>query len=218
MRLGYPQEVMAIKESSDELNSTVDMPAADLSRSPANRTLKDYVALALSSCGVGYLPLAPGTWGSLVGIGFYLLVWGLGQRFLFANAAIHRFSLLEVYTPEIALMLTLIFVVSLSGVWAASRAERLFQRKDPGTVVIDEVAGQMIALLPGPFFLHTWWSIASAFLFFRAYDIWKPYPIRRLEMLDSGLGIMADDILAGIYALIANTIVISLYLLFFPRG
>jgi phosphatidylglycerophosphatase A len=129
-----------------------------------------------------------------------------------------RFSLVEVEIPQLAFMLIVIFLVSMAGIWAASQAERLAQRKDPGIVVIDEVAGQMIALLPGPFYVHTWWSIISAFVLFRAFDIWKPYPIRRLEKLESGLGIMADDIVAGIYAVIVNTALVSAYLLFFPGG
>jgi phosphatidylglycerophosphatase A len=82
-------------------------------------------------------------------------------------------------------------------------------------VVIDEVAGQMIALLSGPFWLPTWWSILSGFILFRLFDIWKPYPIRRLESLESGLGIMADDVVAGVYALIVNSALISLYLILF---
>jgi len=209
---------MAIKESSDELNPTAVAPAAIVTRSGSNRTARDYFALAVSTCGVGYLPIAPGTWGSLLGVVFYLLLWSLSQRVLFANAAMRRFSLVEVEIPQLAFMLIVIFLVSMAGIWAASQAERLAQRKDPGIVVIDEVAGQMIALLPGPFYVHTWWSIISAFVLFRAFDIWKPYPIRRLEKLESGLGIMADDIVAGIYAVIVNTALVSAYLLFFPGG
>jgi phosphatidylglycerophosphatase A len=70
--------------------------------------------------------------------------------------------------------------------------------------------------LSGPFWLHTWWSIFTAFLLFRAFDIWKPYPIRKLEDLETGLGIMADDLAAGAYALIVNSVLISAYLLLFP--
>ena len=103
------------------------------------------------------------------------------------------------------------------GIWAGSRAERLLQKKDPSMVVVDEVAGQMIAMLSVPAFLSGWWAVLSAFLLFRLFDIWKPYPIRRLEALESGLGIMADDVLAGIYALIANSIFITAMLLLMTR-
>jgi phosphatidylglycerophosphatase A len=71
----------------------------------------------------------------------------------------------------------------------------------------------MIALLSVPAFFPGWLPILSAFLLFRLFDIWKPYPIRRLEALESGLGIMADDVLAGVYALIVNSILISGFLL-----
>jgi phosphatidylglycerophosphatase A len=182
------------------------------------RRVSDYLALAIATCGVGYLPLAPGTWGSLVGVGLYLFLWGVAQSVLFTNAGLHRFTLLEIWTPAMTFMLLSILFVSLAGIWAASRTEKLFRRKDPSVVVIDEVSGQMIALLSGPFWLHTWWSIISAFLLFRAFDIWKPYPIRQFEGLESGLGIMADDIGAGVYALIANSVLITSYLLFFQGG
>src|SRR5204862_4281903 len=113
----------------------------------------------------------------------------------------------------LAAMLLLILNVSMAGIWAATRAEKATQKKDPSIVVIDEVAGQMIALLSGPFWMQTWWSVLSAFILFRLFDIWKPYPIRRLEALESGLGIMADDVLAGLYAVIVNSVLITGYLL-----
>jgi phosphatidylglycerophosphatase A len=201
-----------IKESSDELNPTVAIPATEVP-APKRRSASDYVALAIATCGVGYLPVAPGTLGSLVGAGLYLSVWGWFYGLLEANAQRTGSNLLYVFTPQLAFMLLITFVTTMVGIWAATRTERVLQRKDPSVVVIDEVAGQMIALLSGPFWLHTWWSILSAFLLFRLFDIWKPYPIRRLEALESGLGIMADDVLAGVYALIANSILISIYLL-----
>jgi phosphatidylglycerophosphatase A len=202
---------MSIKESSDELNPAVAIPAIEV---PAQqrRTATDYLALALATCGVGYFPIAPGTLGALVGVAVYLGVWSGLYAVLETSALRARLSLLYVFSPQFAVMLLLIFLVTMIGVWAATRAEKLLQRKDPSVVVIDEVAGQMIALLSGPFWLPTWWSVLSACILFRAFDIWKPYPIRRLEGLESGLGIMADDVLAGIYALIVNAVLIATYL------
>src|SRR5206468_1400107 len=182
--------------------------------SKRKRSALDYIALAVATCGVGYLPIAPGTLGALVGVALYLPIHAWSYRLLETNAVRHRLSLIEVFTPHMALMLVVIFVVTMAGIWAATRAEKVVQKKDPSIVVIDEVAGQMIALLSGPFWLPTWWSILSAFILFRLFDIWKPYPIRRLEALESGLGIMADDVVAGAYALIVNSILISVYLLF----
>ena len=156
--------------------------------------------------------------GSLVGVGLFLFLSNAAERVLSTNLAVKRLTLLHVWTPQMAFMLVVIFVVTMAGIWAGSRAEKLLQRKDPQIVVIDEVAGQMIALLSGPFWVHTWWSVFTAFLLFRAFDIWKPYPIRRLEGLESGLGIMLDDVAAGAYALIVNSVLISGYLLIFPSS
>jgi phosphatidylglycerophosphatase A len=189
-----------IKESSDELNPAVI--AAD--RIPAGprpaRSAKDYLALTIATCGVGYLPLAPGTWGSLVGIGLYFLV----RRALVSALAVspelglNTFGLFYVVAAFEILFVT---ALSLVGFWSASRTEQLSEKKDPGKVVIDEVAGQFIALIPVPFVLGTaWWTVIVAFILFRFFDIVKPYPARKLESLPGGLGIMADDLVAGIYA------------------
>jgi len=207
----------AIKESSDELNPTLNVSAKPIPPAKVRRTFVDYLALAIATCGVGYFPVAPGTLGSLVGVGLYLSVWAWLYDVLVANATRGRLNLLYMFTPQLAAMLVLIFIITAVGIWAATRAERLLQRKDPSAVVIDEVAGQMIALLSGPFWIGTWWSILSAFILFRLFDIWKPYPIRRLEALESGLGIMADDVLAGIYALVVNSVLIAAFLLIFSR-
>jgi len=208
---------MRTKESSDELEPDVVTGAA-ISSMPKRKTAGDYLALTISTCGVGYFPIAPGTMGSLVGVALYLTLWAGSYHVLEANALVKRLTLLHVWTPQMAFMLVVIFVVTMAGIWAATRAETLFRKEDPSEVVIDEVAGQMIALLSGPFWLHTWWSILTAFLLFRAFDIWKPYPIRKLEDLETGLGIMADDLAAGVYALIVNSILISAYLLLFPAS
>ena len=120
----------------------------------------DYLALAIATCGVGYLPLMPGTFGSLVGVGIFLLL----SR-----------------TPT-GLVVS-ILAVTFAGIWAGSRTEERAGRKDPGKVVVDEVAGQLIATLPLAFFKQ--WSIAAvmvSFVLFRFFDIVKPYPANRFRI------------------------------------
>jgi phosphatidylglycerophosphatase A len=201
----------SVKESSDEFNPPVVTSGALIARHRRSRTLKDYLALALSTWGVGYIPLAPGTFGSIVGVGLYLLMQSASAR-AFAFAATRGWSMEVLARFGTTLMLLFVAALTLVGIWAATRAEKLLGRKDPGVVVVDEVAGQLIAFLFVPINAG-WWVIITGFLMFRLFDIWKPYPIRRLESLESGLGIMADDVLAGIYAAILLSLVTSSYTL-----
>ena len=169
---------MSLKESSDELNPTVAVPADAIPAPKRTYGGLDYLALAISTWGVGYLPLMPGTFGSLVGIGVFLLLGSL--------------------LPQ----LVGVVVITFAGIWAASRTERNLRLKDPGKVVVDEVAGQMIALLPLSFLAvgPAKSGVIVSFILFRLFDIFKPYPARRFERLRGGLGIMADDLVAGLYA------------------
>ena len=182
------------KETSDTLNPAA-MEAAHVVVAPSKRTGADYVALGVATCGVGLIPFAPGTWGSAVGVCLYLLIraYGFGGGGAGVASAETNAALLT------SLLLVVIIAVSLAGAWAATRCERLVRRKDPGVVVIDEVAGQLITFLFVPWGAGPW-AVAAGFLAFRLFDIWKPYPINRLEALESGLGVMADDVLAGAYA------------------
>ena len=183
--------VMKVKDSSDEFNSSSTLAT----RSTKPKSLTDYLALAIATCGVGYLPLAPGTWGSLVGVAIYLLI-----RSSVASTS-------EFFTIESVLIIAVTFI----GIWAASRTEKLSGRKDPGKVVVDEVAGQLIALLPIlPGFDIGWPGILAAFLLFRLFDIIKPFPARRFERFKAGMGIMCDDLVAGVYAAVGTAIIIEL--------
>ena len=194
---------MAIKESSDELNSPVVTTGVGIARPSGKRSLKDYLALAIGTCGVGYFPIAPGTWGSAVGVGIYLILhWAVAKP----SGMTGHINSQILFT---ALLLIVALVISMAGIWAATQVERLQARKDPGVVVIDEVAGQLITFLFIPVFSQ-WWLIVTGFFMFRLFDIWKPYPIRRLEALESGLGIMADDVLAGLYAASAVSLILLL--------
>ncbi|MDQ2937076.1 MAG: phosphatidylglycerophosphatase A [Acidobacteriota bacterium] len=191
---------MVIKESSDELNPAVVITCAPVAHPRAARSPKDYLALTIATCGVGYLPLAPGTWGSLIGVGLYLLFRGTLLNGLNGMARLGYWPQSQISYAFVVFQLLGIFIITLVGVWAASRTEKLSGNKDPGKVVIDEVAGQLIALTAIPIGLESWWLILVAFLLFRFFDIIKPYPARQLESLEAGLGIMSDDIVAGMYA------------------
>jgi phosphatidylglycerophosphatase A len=197
-----------MKESSDELNPPRITRGAGITRATGKKSPGDYFALAFATWGVGYSPVAPGTCGSIVGVGLYLLVRQASAR-VFAFATARGWSDESFHTT---FMLLLIAILASIGVWAASRAEKLLGRKDPGAVVVDEVVGQMIAFVFVPFNAGVW-TIITGFIAFRLFDIWKPYPIRHLEALKGGLGIMADDVLAGIYAAILMSLLTSIHLL-----
>lgn len=200
---------MSVKESSDELNPTV-ISADVVGTTTRDRSSRDYLALAIATCGVGYIPLAPGTFGSLVGVGLWVLLRSLFFSFLSLMAGRSDLNLLHITYSLVALELTVAILVAMAGTWAASRVEKLHGVKDPGKVVIDEVAGQLIALAAVPLVVGSWWTIVAAFLLFRFFDIVKPYPARRLESLHGGLGIMADDVVAGAYAAVAVALMVSL--------
>jgi phosphatidylglycerophosphatase A len=87
----------------------------------------------------------------------------------------------------------------VGGIWASHRVEEVLGRKDPGVIVIDEVAGMMVAVLLVP---HTPGVLLCAFLLFRLFDIWKPFPARESQALRGGLGVVVDDLIAGAYALV----------------
>lgn len=198
---------MAIKESSDELNPSVVEGGVVTTPAPA-RTPKDYLALAIATCGVGFIPIAPGTFGSVVGIGAWAIVRGGVLAILWPLAGRNNLNLLHISSGLIAAELVAVILITLAGIWAASRVERMHGAKDPQKVVIDEVAGQFIALIAVPLEFQTWWTIIVAFLLFRFFDIVKPYPARKFEDLHGGLGIMADDLVAGVYAAIGVAVAV----------
>ena len=140
-----------------------------------NEGSRPVIPLAIATVlGVGYVPYASGTFGSAVG----LIVWAV----LPASAAVH------------AVTIALIFAI---GSWSGSIAERHFGTVDPGAVVIDEVLGMLITLFMNPV---GWIGAVAGFLLFRATDVIKPFPANRLERLPGGIGVMADDAMAAVYA------------------
>ena len=134
----------------------------------------------------GYFPFAPGTAGTLVGMAVYVIEYLIfGENCWIANAVV------------LVLMLYPSIVVSDYG-------EKFFSKKDPPQVVIDEIIGYWISVLIFPF---DWHIAVLAFIIFRIIDILKPFPAKRLQKLKGGLGIMVDDVVAGIYT---NLIIIGL--------
>jgi len=141
-----------------------------------------WARLAATLFGVGRLRPGPGTWGSLATV---LIWWWLSFRI--APRA----------QPFAAVLLALVAI--LIGIPAATRVARAVQLKDPQFVVIDEVAGQLITMIAVPV---SWKSLLAGFILFRGFDTVKPPPARQLEQLPEGLGIVMDDVAAGLYALL----------------
>jgi phosphatidylglycerophosphatase A len=96
-------------------------------------------------------------------------------------------------------LLVAFVAVTAVGIWAAARVERVLGAKDPGLIVIDEVAGMMLAVLLLP---RTIPVLITAFFLFRLFDVWKPFPAHESQALAGGLGVMLDDLVAGLYALV----------------
>jgi phosphatidylglycerophosphatase A len=152
-----------------------DGPAAPLKPAPL------WATLVATFFGAGRLQPGPGTWASLATV----ILWAL------ASSQIPLAS--RTWATIVAAA-----VVTLIGIPAATRVARSSGLKDPQFVVIDEVAGQLVTLIAVPL---GWKSFLAGLILFRVFDIWKPFPIRRLERLPEGAGIVVDDLGAGLYAL-----------------
>lgn len=152
--------------------SAMGVPPSRLLRHPHG-----WLALGLGS---GLAPFAPGTFGSLVAVLLWVVFVEFGQ-------------------PDLMTRLVALGVAVAVCTWSAQWASRRLQRKDPGCIVSDELAGQWLTLLCVPD-AWPWWL--AAFALFRLFDITKPWPMRQLERLPGGIGIVADDLAAGAYAAI----------------
>jgi phosphatidylglycerophosphatase A len=140
---------------------------------------------------LGWLPVAPGTWGSALAAGVFALLLSL-----------------DIAGGSVAAVLTgLALVGAVACVTCTPAVEAARGKTDPGEIVMDEVAGQAVALLPTLLVLpaeavvkHIWFAALLGFILFRIFDIVKPWPIRKLERLPGGWGVLCDDLLAGVYA------------------
>jgi phosphatidylglycerophosphatase A len=148
----------------------------------------DFLVKAISTVFfIGYLPLIPGTFGSIAGVGLFCLLKS---------------------TAWVTYFLFILGIILL-GLITSGRTEKLLNKKDPGCIVIDEVVGMLIALsfIPDDFRI-----IFLAFLIFRILDTLKPFPAGRLQHLRGSVGVLADDIIAGIYTNIVLLLILRLYL------
>jgi phosphatidylglycerophosphatase A len=146
------------------------------------------LALVLSSCfGLGLIPVAQGTFGTLAAIPL-------------AIALSHLSPVAGAYV---------LFFFTLVAIWASERSSRALGKSDPAEVVIDETAGQLLTLFLLP---ATGFNLCLGFVLFRLFDILKPYPIRRLERIGGGPGVVLDDLLAGIYANLCIRLVTLVFL------
>jgi phosphatidylglycerophosphatase A len=158
-------------------NSSSDVAGQSNSRSEAPL----WATLVATFFGAGRLKPGPGTWGSLATV----IVWWLASSYI--PAASRSWATIAAAAA-----------VTLIGIPAATLAARASASKDPQFVVIDEVAGQLVTLIAVPL---AWKTFLAGFILFRVFDILKPFPIRRLERLPGGTGIVVDDLGAGLYAL-----------------
>ena len=152
-----------------------------------------WATLVATFFGIGRMRPGPGTWGSAAA----MLLWA---------------ALAYELPPSLRLptVIALAILVTLIGIPAATLVSRASGKKDPQFVVIDEVAGQLIALIAAPL---SWKTFLAGFILFRGFDIVKPPPVRQLEKLPEGTGIVIDDVAAGIYALAVMQILLHLGLL-----
>jgi len=170
-------------------SDTAEIRASRLRHPPYPR----WAFLVASAFGIGRLWPAPGTWGSLAAV---LIWWGLSPMI----------------PPRLqpGALVSLIAIAVVLGVPAATRVSRATGVTDPQHVVIDELAGQWTTLLLAPV---SWKTLLTGFILFRGFDILKPPPVRQLERLRAGFGIVADDLGAGVYALIGMQLLLHFKLL-----
>lgn len=148
--------------------------------------------LLATSLGVGFLPVAPGTWGALLAIVLWL------PLFIWAEPAV---------TFWVTLAAAIAYAVA--GTWASSVSET-YWGKDPVAACADETVGQWISLLPLSYYgidVEPWWMILVSLALFRFFDIFKPLGIRSMEKLPRGYGMMADDILAAVYSVVVLVVI-----------
>lgn len=167
------------------------------------RTFSEELILLLAQgLGTGRIPFAPGTWGSVLGLGWFALLLLPQNIWIFLLGQIGSFIL---------------------SIWVCGKAEKILGQSDPGSVVLDEIVAIPLCftlpiLLSGNnllginhfFGAHTWWLGILGFALFRLFDIWKPWPIYQSQRLSGGLGVTIDDLLAGVWSSCVLSVIIYL--------
>ena len=206
LRRGMEEFIKAARKVNEEIHHTVDLPSSQSHLQPdENRARKDEVSLWLAQgFDIGRIPVAPGTFGSLVGVLWFALLMVPGSLWLFVIGTLVGLAASVKYCGE---------------------AERILGESDPGSVVLDEIAAIPICFLPWvllelwrlksmppveAFFSgHGLWMTVSIYLLFRVFDIWKPWPVRQSQSLPGGWGVTADDILAAIYVAMVSLLFVG---------
>ncbi|HSZ60887.1 MAG TPA: phosphatidylglycerophosphatase A [Terriglobales bacterium] len=186
-----PQPVTDPAPESAPIDRSAGVPPAVAGTSRPRSPI--WATLVATFFGIGRLKPGPGTWGSLATV----LLWAA------ASSRIPTES-------RISATIIAAAVITLVGIPAATLVARAASSKDPQFVVIDEVAGQLVVLIAIPL---AWKTFLAGFILFRVFDMWKPFPIRHLERLPEGTGIVVDDLAAGVYALIVMHLLLHLGLL-----
>ena len=146
--------------------------------------MKKLLLLSATFGGVGYVPFAPGTVGSLASF----IIWG---------------PLIILESPFFLRLIILIIIIII-GIWASNESIKHFKVKDPKEVIVDEVSGMGVTLILTN---SSYLIMLLGFVFFRFFDILKPWPINKIEILPNGWGIMLDDVMAGIYSLLILSLI-----------
>lgn len=149
--------------------------------------MNELIVAIATGCYIGRIPKAPGTWGSIAAFVPWFFIRGL----------------------SLPLYLTALGAIFIVGFFAAGSAEKIMDKPDPGCIVIDEILGMLIALTFAPAHPAAW---LFAFILFRIFDIFKPFPVSWFDRhIHGGIGIMMDDVIAGLYALICLQIIWNLF-------
>ncbi len=179
--------------ADSEISTAPESQAGSAVKTERKPRIALFVATA---CGLGYLPKAPGTWGSLAGVLIYYLI-----QFYFpsSSAAGRPLGLGDRAIWSFMTVLPIAVLIAAVGVWASHRVAHFSGIEDPQFVVIDEVSGQLFTYLFAVA-AGSWKYLLLGFILFRVFDIWKPFPARQAESLPGGWGIMVDDWAAAVYA------------------